>query len=321
MSVADFGDELTPGAKVMHPVFGMGKIVGRDSNILRIYFKSFEEPVPDRRVKQFKLPAPQLKLTGDTIDFELDNLPPWSDGRFQQFQTPLTLQNAKKLFLRHFPQGFDDPGFFRHELDYKRAAHRRFKEVFLPHCRDWITGSDAEAVAEGLDHVYRGAKTSGESRLNLLYQRAEEPAYFDALAAGGSRTLAFAEAAVDFIENGSQTAFDDYLEALGQLPTREGGMRVDGWTAATWLPFIAAPDRNIVIKPTIIRAFSSSLAVEIRYQPRVNFQTYRLAVDMSLQLARHLENSELNLGRRALDLIDIQSFMWAVERYGKIEGT
>lgn len=320
MRVAEFNEELAPGDKVTHPVFGMGKIVSRDANIVRIYFKSLEEPVPDRRVKQFKLPATQLQLTGDVFDFELDNLPPWSEGRFQQFQTPLTLQGAKTLFLRHFPQGFDDPGFYRHELGYKRAAHRRFKEAFLPQYRKWVVGSEAEAIAEGLDQVYGGARASAEPRLNLLYQRAEEPAYFDALAAGGSRTLAFAEAAIDFLESGSRTTFDNYLEALRQLPTREGGMRVDGWTSATWLPFIAAPDRNIVIKPTIIRAFSSSLAMEIRYQPTVNFQTYRLAVDMSLRLASQLEDSELNLGRRTLDLIDIQSFMWAVERYGKIEG-
>lgn len=315
-----YEDDLSPGSKVFHPKLGLGKIVHRDSDLVRIYFKSADEPIPDRRIRQFRLPNAMIRPAEDIADVELDNLPPWSDGRLQQFQTSMTLDSAKKLFLHYFPEGFDDPGFYRHELDYKHAAHRRFREQFLARCRGWIAAGDAAAIAHGLNEAYGDPKIregAPDVRLNILYQRAEEPAYFDALAAGGPATVAFADAVLRFIESGDQTDFERYAESLANLPTRVGGMRVDGWTCATWLPFIAAPDRNIVIKPTIIRAFASSLAFEINYRSQVNFQTYRRVVDMSLELQKELERSELNLRKRPLNLIDVQSFMWAVERYGK----
>ncbi len=311
---------LKNGDKVTHPTLGVGKVVSTAADLVRIYFKQPQEPVPDRRVKKFKLPAPMLTPTGDLADAELDNLPPWSDERFQQFQTPLTLDAAKARFLEHFPDGLDDPQFHRRELDYKRSAHRRFVENFRSNCDRWIASGDAQALASGLNEVYGNPKVpehKPDSRLNILYQRAEEPAYFDALSAAGAATVEFVAAALDFIDKGTRADFNRYADALARLPTRSGGFQLDKWTALTWLPFIAAPARHFVIKPTIVRAFSSALPHEITYQAQPNFITYTRVVDMAHRVADVLASSELNLRRRKLDFIDVQSFMWAVERYGK----
>ena len=312
-------DLLTAGTKIKHPTLGIGKIVSRTTDIARVYFKDDREPVPDRRIKQFKMPGAPIEPVAEHDDAELDNLPPWSDGRFQQFKTPLTLDASGKKFLQHFPAGLSDPAFLIQELDYKRAAHRRFTLDFLPQATHWIANGDAPALARGLDLVYGDPKAPAhgpETRLNLLYQRIEEPAFFDAVKAGDNQTIQWIQALLDFLDEDNEAGFHRYLEALRTLPTRSGGARVDTWTAATWLPFIASPARYIVVKPTIVRAFASMLAYEIHYRADVNYKTYRAINDMALALQEKLQRSDMNLSGRSLDLIDVQSFMWTVERYG-----
>lgn len=310
---------LTAGVKVRHPTLGVGKIVSRSTDIARVYFKDDDEPVPDRRIKQFKVPGAPLEPVPEHEDVELDNLPPWNDGRFQQFKTPLTLDASGKKFLQHFPAGLSDPAFLVQELDYKRAAHRRFTLEFLPQSTDWIASGNATALARALDLVYGDPKAPAhgpETRLNLLYQRIEEPAFFDAVKAGDSHTIQLIQTLLDFLDRDDETSFHRYLEALRALPTRAGGAKADTWTAATWMPFIADPSRHIVVKPTIVRAFASMLAYEVHYRSDVNYKTYRAVASMALALQKVLQRSDMNISGKALDLIDVQSFMWTVERYG-----
>lgn len=68
--------DLAPGGKVTHPTLGIGKVISRDADLVRIYFKDDSESNPDRRVRQFRWPGAPLQLAGPIADSELDNLPP-----------------------------------------------------------------------------------------------------------------------------------------------------------------------------------------------------------------------------------------------------
>lgn len=303
------------GAHVLHAHHGLGKVIHTDPSIVHVYFRDRQETMPERKIGRFKQDMwSRLEPVAAQPDPVLDNLPPWNGIAFERFKTDLTIDAAKCAFLRGFPGGIDDPSFLAEECDYKRAATRRFAEAFAPHARSWIDAGDAAAIAKGLEAVYGRHLSSGE-RLNLLFARAEEPAYFDALRAGGAATVALAEALLAFLDSNAREDLERYIDALSRLPQRSGGAAVATWPTLTWLPFIAAPDHCMFVKPTIVQAFASASAWEIGYRPTPNAKTYLAILAFADTFRRTLQCSEVNLSGRDLDLIDTQSFMWVVERY------
>lgn len=303
------------GAHVLHAHHGLGKVVHADPSIVHVYFRDRQESLPEKKIGRFK-PDMWSKLAPVAAqpDPVLDNLPPWNGTAFERFKTDLTIEAAKRDFLRAFPGGIDDPGFLAEECDYKRAATRRFADAFAPYAQSWIDAGDAAAIAKGLEAVY-GRDLSNGGRLNLLFARAEEPAYFDALRAGGAATVALADALLAFLNSNDRGDLERYISALARIPQRPGGAAVATWPTLTWLPFIAAPDRCMFVKPTIVQAFASASAWEIGYQPVPNAKTYLAILAFADTFRRTLQGSEVNLSGRQLDLIDTQSFMWVVERY------
>jgi hypothetical protein len=310
-------NNLQTGILVNHETFGVGKVIQMDASEAHVYFRNPSQPDPDRRVRAFRVPNQFLTPLTQTSDPELDYLPPWKDGHFSRLRTSLSLDQAKKVFVRHFPLGLTDSRFFEQEVQYKRSAHLRYS-TFRNRIDALIQHGDAIAIAEAIEFVYgnRKAAVGGpDERLNFLYQRIEEPAFFDALRTGGAATVEYANAVVEFVERNCEKTFERYLSALRSLPRRDGGIAIDSWTTATWLPFIAAPDNQFLVKPTLVQAFASVLPFDIQYRPDVNFNTYSRSIAMAIRLRDILQESEINSDRRPLDLIDVQSFMWVVERY------
>jgi hypothetical protein len=308
--------QLKVGGLVEHPSLGLGKIVWMDSSEARVYFKDPSRPDPDTRVRLFRLPSPFLSATAVEHDEELDNLPQWDGNRFVGTRT-YDWETAKRIFWKHFSQGLGDTAFIAQEEQYKRSAHQRYVEA-RPQLDALIQQRDGGAIAELIDAIYgdkRALPGSESERLNLMYQRVEEPAFFDALRAGGDATVSYAQALIAWIDESSEQNFVRYVEALSSLPRRTNGAALDTWTTATWPNFIAAPHAHFLVKPTIVQAFAGLIPFEIQYRPDLNYTTYKRCVDMAKRLLRLLGDSELNPERRHLDLIDVQSFMWVVERY------
>src|SRR5690606_25917728 len=193
-----------------------------------------------------------------------------------------------------FPGGFDDREFNKVECNYKREANRRFTAEFLPAAGTWIGAKDASALCSGLERIY-GKHLPSVLRLNLLFARAEEPAYFDALRAGGAKVVALAAALIAFRQSGAEADLQDYINAVAELPQRPGGASAFTWPTVTWLPFVAAPDRCIMIKPTIMQSFASACAREMRYQSEPNAKTYLAMNDFAEDLRKELMASEVNL--------------------------
>lgn len=309
---------LRPGELVQNKSFGLGKVLAADATTVYVYFKEREGETPEARVAKFTIPSPFLQRVDGIADLELDNLPPWKGDRFDRPSTPVTVHAAIARFLSLFPAGLDDPVFQQRERRYKEAAHKRWVSI-RPSLDNMIQRRDSEAIAAAIDAVYgdqRVPKNSTEERLNLLFQRIEEPAYFGALRAGGAATVDYLDSAITFIEApSSSTAFAAYRDALMNLPTRAGGAQLDHWTTLTWLPFIADPVNHMLVKPTIVRSFASAIGFEIDYRPDLNFATYSKCVAFGRRLQVILENSSVNVRQRALDLLDVQSFMWVVQRW------
>ena len=100
---------------------------------------------------------------------------------------------------------------------------------------------------------------------------------------------------------------------------REGGTDIAKWPTLTWLPFIADPARHVVVRSSIIQAFASAYPRELNFKPQINALSYRCIREFVEDFRRVLQASEINRSGREFDLMDVQSFMWAVAKYKKID--
>jgi hypothetical protein len=92
-------------------------------------------------------------------------------------------------------------------------------------------------------------------------------------------------------------------------------IRAASWPVATYFLFLAFHETQIFLKPLVTQPFAEICRVIIDYDPTVNWLTYKKVLD----LAQHTKNELIKLGQEKLvpkDMIDVQSFMWIVVKYG-----
>lgn len=312
---------VEPGALVRHvsrPNWGFGKVIRVEGEDVLVFFKSMSDGRPESSVVTIRLRAPLLEVVTGIEDTDLANLPPYADGQFRRHPTTLTLKRAKELFLRAFPLGFGDPAYLAPrgtgEREYKLAAHRRYITETangLSQLAEDGLGSDIRAA---LERISRSPNVKELESLNLLHPQWEAPRFFEALEDTSFARL-YLKASCAFIAAPHPDNFAALTSALEQLPGSNPNSRVGKWPFCTWLPFIADPTRHMLIRPSIAIGFASILPFEIRYRPELNYETYRLVILMSESLRARVIDTELNLNKRQLDMIDMQSFMWVVQRH------
>lgn len=295
----------------------LGKVLHVAGDEVFVYFSGKPGNDPESRVARFRLPADMLEVIIGIEDPDLENLPPFIDGRFKRASTTLTLEHAKELFLRAFPLGFGDPSYLAPkgtgEREYKLAAHRRFvaQDTLLTRLAEEGVGSE---IREAIDKIYRSPNAKEVESLNLLHPRYEAPVFFEAL-----EDTAFARSYLKTCRAFTSTPDAANFEALASvmefLPSSSQDSRVGKWPYFTWMPFIAAPDQHMIIRPSIVDGFASILPFEIHYRSELDYTMYRCVLAMSERLKARLTDTELNIARRRLDMIDMQSFMWVVQRH------
>jgi hypothetical protein len=312
------GDRVRSGKQ---PDRGIGKVVYADAATAAVYFKDRTKTVPETRISEFRLPTEILELVLDPPpDTELDNLPPYSringKNEFKRKRTDLTIKSAQDLFFRTYPLGFNDPGYFdpiKGEREYKEAANRRYLEAMaagLPALTE-----RPQEIRAALWRIYDGLDHKAVFPLNILHPRYEAPRFFDALDdfAWAPRYLSTSLA---FAADGSAATFKALTGVMEEMPGLERSL-AGRWPYATWFPFIAEPKHHIAIRLTYIEEFASAATFDIAYNSELDFRMYDRVCQLADHLLKDLDVSGLNTGRRALDMIDAQSFMWVARKYSE----
>ena len=196
---------------------------------------------------------------------------------------------------------------------YKVAAHERFAEA-LRQLQVFAKNGTADQIRGALERVYRGDRGSDIEGLNLLHPRFEAPHYFSALA-DDAAARAYLRAALQFSIEINQGSFDPYASAVAQMQWVDGKDDKGLWPLFSWLPFIANPRSHMMIRPTVAREFASAMGFDLQLDSELNFSSYSRVLTMSRLLLDTLQESELNLSRRPLDMIDVQCFMWIAMRH------
>lgn len=292
---------FTKGDRVRHPgkpEWDMGQVLedcaGGD---VRVYFTGAGE-------KKLRLDYVTLeRVEGDAAaNPVLDSL-----GKRQPRTAAAGAKRGKKIpktraiaqlaedFTRLYPGGFRDDKFEREEREGKVKAHETLTGLLGREQIDALVaaGEHGEVCRHALRVISETNLVFPREAISLkngLKDEANQRLFAESL-----RALLYGDAEV-----GSRfAAFCDLLAGMGAAK----------WPLATYFPFVAFPEREMFLKPTVTRKVAEMLGAELNYSVEPNWLTYSKLIELS----RHVFDSLAELGPR--DMFDIQSFISRVAGY------
>lgn len=297
--------DLNPGVLVQHPKFGLGKVVEvRPSNVL-VHFRD-----DNQDVRRLSIDKSGLSVSQTESDPRLDSLPPFQDGKFGGRSKRIGLADAIDAFVRNFPGGFEDPAYigspiFRAEEPgeraFKWAAHESY-EAALGNglLEQLLAAGDLAEISQRILAVVKPTK---------MLSPFEATALRDGLVDEGPARRFF-DAIVEFVAAPpTEPRFERLASALENLPAKPGKARLATWPVLTILPFLARPDQFMFLKPEPTVAGAHRLRFDLQYEASLRWITYYRLMTLSDFLLEQLRP------RGARDYIDVQSFLWVIEKY------
>ncbi len=207
----------------------------------------------------------------------------------------LGVKQARRKFLRFFPNGFQDQTYIDWERGYKWEAHQQWNEILTrSRFRTLLQARDVERIAAQAVRI--------ESRTNLLFSF-EKMALRDAVKSKAGAQL-FSEGLYNFLfgTGGLPARFNRWCDVISELPRKQ--TRVLTWPIVTVFGFIAQPETHIFLKPQVTKIAAREYGFDFSYQSRPAWDTYASLLDFANLVKRNVKDL------RPRDMIDIQSFIW-----------
>jgi hypothetical protein len=205
---------------------------------------------------------------------------------------------CRRKFELFYPEGFEDETYLVAERAYKERAHLEWEVELAPAAfRKLLARGEFRAICDSAVRI--------EARSNMLFSF-ERMALRDAVKTpAGARLFATELYAFLYGPGSGQRRFNDWLEALADLPQR--GSPVLTWPVATVFGFIARPDRHLFFKPRATRKAAQAYGYRLAYASRPSWAQYQDLLTFAAVVRRDLDRKP---GFKARDMIDLQSFMW-----------
>ncbi len=291
--------DLVNGTLVKHSTLGVGKIVALEPNAVHVFFRDGEK----RFAAKLRLPAARALLRTDGFEpdgwlqglsaFTLDP----ATGRYGLAASWLTHDQALEQFLAIYPGGFTDPDYLASGGKGERAARWRAAH------QAWTTafgdGEGERLVADDdlKELVKRALKV--EALIAPLHPPADEGAVKEALSDEES-TRTFFGALIDLLSVPSpgRGRFEKLFAAAGGLPVDPAQQ----WLLATLFPFVASPQRHLLLRPKITCSAADRLGCDLRYESYPNWVTYGALRTFGTQLLERLAPNG------ATDFVDLEAF-------------
>ena len=103
-------------------------------------------------------------------------------------------------------------------------------------------------------------------------------------------------------EAAQQVRFERFAKTLDAINAAK-------WTIMSYFMFIASPETEMFMKPTVSHYSADLCAFELNYKSDLNWLTYKCLLEFSGYLKKELVKMEL----APRDMIDVQSFMWCIK--------
>lgn len=280
---------LASGDRVTHPNqkdWGLGKVIGATADNLDVFFVGAGRKRIARSYVQLE------KVAGAASRHRLlDNLIESSEMSADGF---VTIPMAIERFMKLYPNGFDDPGFVAATRDGVLRGHKFCVQLLSQdELARLIAAGEHGAVCDRARHVEAAANLLTKSERKSLHDTLDDPASQKLFAAALAGLLHGVET--------PEARFKQFLRTLGILGLGK-------WPFATLFGFIHQPRENAFVKPTVIQNAARALCWRIGYKPEPNWKTY----DAVLRLLGYVRANLLEEGLMPRDLMDVQSFVWAV---------
>jgi hypothetical protein len=293
--------DLQNGILVQHTTLGVGKIVALEANAVHVFF-----PDGDKRfAAKLRLPAARamLRTEGFEQNAWLEGLSAFSldaeTGRYALAARWLTHDQAVEQFLAVFPEGFVDPAYLG-SGDAKVARASRWRAAHEAWGTAFGQGEGARLVADDdlKELVKRAVKV--EKLIAPLHLPADTDALKEAFA-DEDATRAFFGALVELLSVPSpgRARFEKLFGTAGNLPVDPPQQ----WLVATLFPFVASPERHVLLRPKVTCEAAERLGCDLRFDASPNWATYGALRTLSTQL---LERLKVN---GAQDFVDVESFL------------
>lgn len=295
---------IATGSLVSHVSLGVGKVVAVEATALHVFFPESEK----RFAAKLRWPAASALLTAHGVEPN-----PWlqgltsfafdaKSGRYALATNFLSHDDAISEFLEVYPAGFVDPAYVgdgsgrRERAWHWRAAHAEWErglgggegERLMAEC------DLAELTRRALRVAAHVSRLAGVVELDVLAEALEPgdvvKGYFEAL---------FALLTASTTTRGRVEKVFATSEALGVDPDA-------AWAMATLFPFIADPNRFVLVVPKLASGAAARLGCDLKLKPTPNWATYAALHGLSAQLVEKLRAS----GGR--DFIDVDCFLHVI---------
>ena len=216
-----------------------------------------------------------------------------------------SFDGAVNRFLLYFPSGFRDPRYVAEEREYKlQARERMLEKLGRDQMQELLSSGSFDEIWQ---RAYRVMTTSGQ-----LVHHIESSDLNRALDSPGRKQL-FSQALASLLWSAEplEGRFKSFAQMLLEVKSAK-------WPVMTYFLFLAFPDAQIILKPTVAQEFAGICKQTIDYEPEVNWITYKKFLDLAQYTTKGLsKRGQENLVPK--DMIDVQSFMWVVVKYGPEE--
>jgi hypothetical protein len=210
-----------------------------------------------------------------------------------------TYDQALERFRQAFEDGFQDEQYALRERDWKWSKHELWRETVSPAGFRAFATASPEGASALIEKMI-------QTKAPMLHPQGEIVPLRDAINRPGN-TPAYFSTLADLLEAPSLTpaVFDNYLQALTAWPLIGSG-NLGKWTILTIVPFLAQPSRHMFLKPGRTKEITRRFGVDILYSSTPKWDTYERLLAFSNDLLEFLKP------HGAQDMIDVQSFIWAI---------
>lgn len=292
--------DLANGILVQHASLGVGKVVALEPDAVHVFFPSAER----RFATKLRLPVARAFLSTDGVAPD-----PWLQGltafalddetrRYALASSWLTQDEATAQFVAAYPRGFGDPLYVSAaekgaRAPRWRAAHECWAKTLGNHQAERLVGDgDFREIVKRIAAVERQVAPLGPPG---------DAAALAGTLGDGLETRVFLERLVELLSVPSPTRarFDKLFAAAAAL----GGEPESAWVVATLLPFVAVPERHVLVRSVTARVAAAKLGCDIAWDDAPNWKTYASLRALSAKLLEELRP----LG--AKDFVDVEAFL------------
>lgn len=299
---------LVAGVLVEHSSWGRGKVLHCNALHVVVHFPQLCGTVGGPR-RTLHASTPHLSESTAQSDPLLDRIPlglndkSQGGGKRTAAKPPPAvagLEETVQRFIGEYPGLFADPQLVAEELTYKREAHALFQRRFgQGRAVALLASGRSDDVSAALDELFHATNIPSRYEIMAMHDGLKD----------GKAAARLLEATLAFLKQPDRASFEGLVNGVARLPVPPDGSRVLTWPNVTILPFLASPDRFMVLKPEISELMAARISIDLLYSPNPQWHTFAALQDMAVHLLGRLAP----LGAR--DFIDVQSFMWVTRDF------